>query len=88
MCSTAVDTQKRYYREGDNGSKDGDEVVVEVVPVLVHGHGERDDARVEEAREDVSCAWEGEVAGETRAEEVRGVCFVESEAGVEGFVGG
>lgn len=48
--------------------------------VLVHRHGERDDAGVEQAGEDVARAWAREPSGAAEIIHVRFACLVEAQA--------
>lgn len=61
-------TERRIAKQRRNGQKyhwqeDGSKVVAELSAVLVHRHGERDNAGVEQARENVARPWTREPRG-------------------------
>lgn len=73
--------------EEEVGEGEGEEVAGEVVAVVEHGKGERDNAGVEEGAEEVAGAWEREgVGGFVRGEELEVAGF--GGVGVEGVVEG
>jgi len=73
--------------EEEVGEGEGEEVAGEVVAVVEHGKGERDNAGVEEGAEEVTGTWEREgVGGFVRGEELEVAGF--GGVGVEGVVEG
>ena len=74
-------------RNGEGGQHDGEKVAAQLLAVLEHRQGERDDASVENAAEEVACAGEREGLGVRLEElEVFGVGGVGVQAGAEGQV--